>query len=249
MLVIENLKVSYGRIEALHGVNVEIDQGNIVSIIGSNGAGKTTLLNAVSGMVRYSGKVFFNGKALPVRPNRVVKAGIVHVPEGRKIFSGLTVEENLRIGGYLNRSRVSLNRMIDEQYDIFPILGERRKQDAGMLSGGEQQMLAISRALLGRPAMLLMDEPSLGLAPKIIDEVFRIISSIREKGITILLVEQNAVKALQASDYGFVLENGRVTHTGRGKELLGDERILEAYLGKRKNRVNGKQLSERGVQT
>jgi branched-chain amino acid transport system ATP-binding protein len=216
MLTVENLSVSYGRVTALKEVSFRLERGQIVSIIGSNGAGKTTLLNAISGMVKYNGKVSFESKPLTSEPHKTVKEGIVQVPEGRKIFAGLTVEENLRVGAYLNSSGKEVEKMMEEQFEIFPILKERRRQHGGMLSGGEQQMLAIARGVMSKPKLLLLDEPSLGLAPKIVATIFKIIQDIRDKGITVLLVEQNATKALSIADYGFVLENGKITNSGRG---------------------------------
>jgi branched-chain amino acid transport system ATP-binding protein len=236
MLTVENLSVSYGRVAALRDVSFKLEHGQIMSIIGSNGAGKTTLLNAISGMVKYSGKISFEGKPLTSAPHKIVKEGIVQVPEGRKIFSGLTVEENLRVGAYLNSSPKEVEKMMEEQFEIFPILKERLKQHGGMLSGGEQQMLAIARGVMSKPKLLLLDEPSLGLAPKVVATIFKIISDIRDKGITVLLVEQNATKALAIADYAFVLENGKITNSGRGVDLKNDPRIAEAYLGAKRRK-------------
>lgn len=234
MLTIDNLSVSYGKVTALRGVSFELKRGQIVSIIGSNGAGKTTLLNAISGVVDFTGNIYFEDKPLCSEPHKIVKQGIVHVPEGRKIFSGLTVEENMRVGAYLNSNKKETAKMIQEQYEIFPILKERREQLGGMLSGGEQQMLAIARGIMAKPKILLLDEPSLGLAPKIVETIFKIIQHIRDRGIAVLLVEQNAVKALSICDYAFILENGKINCSGKGEDLKNDPCIAEAYLGKRK---------------
>lgn len=234
MLEVKNLHVAYGRVIALHDVSFVLNKGEILSVIGSNGAGKTTLLNAISSQVKSTGSILLEGKQLPNAGHKVVRKGIVQVPEGRKIFAALTVEENLQVGAYLNRDRSETDRMIEEQYEIFPILAERKKQHAGMLSGGEQQMLAIARGMMSKPEILLLDEPSLGLAPKIVANVFQVIKNIREVGVTVLLVEQNAVKALGIADRAIVLENGRITKTGTGQELINDPKIAEAYLGTKK---------------
>lgn len=234
MLEVKNLHVAYGRVIALHDVSFVLNKGEILSVIGSNGAGKTTLLNAISSQVKSTGSIMLEGKELPNSGHKVVRKGIVQVPEGRKIFAALTVEENLQVGAYLNRDRSETDRMIEEQYEIFPILAERKKQHAGMLSGGEQQMLAIARGMMSKPEILLLDEPSLGLAPKIVANVFQVIKNIREAGVTVLLVEQNAVKALGIADRAIVLENGRITKRGTGQELINDPKIAEAYLGTKK---------------
>lgn len=234
MLAVENLSVSYGRITALQEVGFCLAKGQIVSVIGSNGAGKTTLLNAISAMVKRSGKISLEGKQLCCEPHVIVKHGIIQVPEGRKIFSGLSVEENLLVGAYLNSNKKETERLLEEQYEIFPILRERRKQHGGMLSGGEQQMLAIARGMMGKPKILLLDEPSLGLAPRIVESIFKIILDIRSQGVTVLLVEQNAVKALGIADYAFVIENGRIIHSGKGRDLKDDPSIAQAYLGAKK---------------
>lgn len=236
MLKVENLSVSYGRVAALKEVSFDLEYGQIVSIIGSNGAGKTTLLKAISGMVKYTGKVYLESKPLSSEPYKIVKSGIVQIPEGRKIFAGLTVEENLRVGAYLNSNSREVEKMMDEQFEIFPILKERCKQHGGMLSGGEQQMLAIARGVMSKPKLLLLDEPSLGLAPKIVVTIFKIIQDIRKKGITVLLVEQNATKALGIADYGFVLENGKITNSGKGTDLKNEPHIAEAYLGAKRRK-------------
>jgi len=234
MLKVDHLHVEYGKVIALHDVSFTLKKGEILSIIGSNGAGKTTLLNAISAQVKSTGSIMLEGKPLSHVPHKVVKNGIVQVPEGRKIFAALTVEENLQVGAYLNSDKKEVSKMLHEQYEVFPILDERKKQLAGMLSGGEQQMLAIARGMMSKPDILLLDEPSLGLAPKIVASVFRAIKDIRATGITVLLVEQNAVKALGIADHAIVLENGRITKTGTGQELINDPKIAEAYLGTKK---------------
>lgn len=234
MLAIDNLHVSYGHITALSGVSIQVPRGSIVSIIGSNGAGKTTLLNSISGIVKpKQGSIRFGGKELTRIPHEIVKQGLVQVPEGRKIFAGLTVEENLLAGGYILKDSVQLKENAEKMMKLYPILEKRRNQQAGTLSGGEQQMLAVCRGLMSEPKMILLDEPSLGLAPIIVKGIFDLIAQIREQGITVLLVEQNAKKALALCDYAYVLENGRVTLEGKGKELLCDPAVKKAYLGER----------------
>lgn len=234
MLVIENLHVSYGHIQALSGVSIQVPQGSIVSIIGSNGAGKTTLLNTISGIVKQKqGSVKFAGKELVRVPHAIVSMGLVQVPEGRKIFAGLTVEENLLAGGYILKDSGQLKANVEKMMQLYPILRSRRNQQAGTLSGGEQQMLAVCRGLMSEPKMILLDEPSLGLAPIIVKGIFDLIGQIRAQGITVLLVEQNAKKALALCDYAYVLENGRVTMEGKGKELLCDPGVKKAYLGEK----------------
>ena len=235
MLVIKDLHVAYGRVRVIHGVSLSVEKGQIVSIIGSNGAGKTTLLNTISGVVpRISGSIELNGVQIPGAVHKVVSSGIIQVPEGRKVFSELTVYENLQMGGYLNSNRSEVHRMVEEMYELFPRLKERKSQSGGTLSGGEQQMLAIARGLMSKPKLLLLDEPSLGLAPKIVEMVFDIIKDIRNKGITILLVEQNANKSLAISDYAYAIENGKIAFEGKGQELCSNPKIAEAYLGTRK---------------
>ena len=234
MLAIDNLHVSYGHITALSGVSIQVPRGSIVSIIGSNGAGKTTLLNSISGIVKpKQGSIKFEGKELTRIPHEIVKQGLVQVPEGRKIFAGLTVEENLLAGGYILKDSSRLKANAEKMMKLYPILEKRRNQQAGTLSGGEQQMLAVCRGLMSEPKMILLDEPSLGLAPIIVKGIFDLIAQIREQGITVLLVEQNAKKALALCDYAYVLENGRVTLEGNGKELLCDPAVKKAYLGER----------------
>jgi branched-chain amino acid transport system ATP-binding protein len=232
VLSIENLRVAYGPVQALVGISLEVPRGQIVSIIGSNGAGKTTLLNTICGLVRQkSGTIKFEGRELSRLTHQVVKLGIVQVPEGRKVFAGLTVRENLMAGGYTLTDGLRLRQNIEKMFGLYPILRERQNQQAGTLSGGEQQMLAICRGLMAEPKLILLDEPSLGLGPIIVNGVFQLIRRIREEGITVMLVEQNARKALALCDYAYVLENGRISMEGPGRELLGDAAIKKAYLG------------------
>lgn len=231
MLKVRDLSVNYGHIEALKHVDVDVRRGQICSIIGANGAGKSTFLKAVSSLVRtLGGTIEFEGEVLPKKAYQVAKKGVIHVPEGRRTFSGLTVEDNLLVGAYLtdkNRVRADL----EEQYKLFPILRERRNQFAGTLSGGEQQMLAVCRGLMTHPRILLLDEPSMGLAPIIVNQIYDIIGRIKEGGITILLVEQNAKKALSICDYAYVLENGTIKLQGTGEDLLNSDEVRKAYLG------------------
>lgn len=234
MLTLTNLHVSYGHIQALHGVSLTVPKGKIVSIIGSNGAGKTTMLNTICGLVKQkSGSIQFKGTELTRTTQHIIKQGLVHVPEGRKVFSGLTVAENLLAGGYILKDSQQIRRNMDKMFELYPILRERKDQHAGTLSGGEQQMLAICRGLMSEPKMILLDEPSLGLAPIIVNGVFQLIRQISEQGLTVMLVEQNAKKALALSDYAYVLENGKVVMQGEGKKLLCDEGVKKAYLGDR----------------
>jgi len=231
-LDINGISASYGHVKALKDVYYNVEECEIVSVIGSNGAGKTTLLKVISGLVKpTSGAILFKGQKLPNKAHQIVAAGIVHVPEGRKTFSGLTVEENLLVGAYLCTDQKEVKGRLEQQYELFPLLKDRSAQFAGTLSGGEQQMLAIGRGLMAKPELLLMDEPSLGLAPFIIDQVFDLILKIKEMGITILLVEQNARKALSICDKACVIENGMINICGTGKELLDSEEVKKAYLG------------------
>ena len=231
MLKVNDLTADYGYISALREVNVTANEGEIVSIIGSNGAGKTTLLRCISGMVKAtSGSIFFQDNPIDKRVDKIVKTGIVHVPEGRKTFAGMTIRDNLLVGGYLFKGG-DLEKDLEEQYKLFPLLEERKDQFAGTLSGGEQQMLAISRGLMAKPKLILLDEPSLGLAPLIVNQVYELISRIRDSGITVLLVEQNAKKALSICDRAYVLENGKISITGTGDELLHSDTVKKAYLG------------------
>jgi branched-chain amino acid transport system ATP-binding protein len=235
LLEVRNLRVSYGVVEAIHGIDLDIEENSITAILGSNGAGKTTIINALSGMLRRSGSVVFSGASLSPKPDKIVRMGIIQVPEGRKIFPGLSVEENLRLGAYTLRNQRERNRLMEAQFRTFPRLQERKDQDAGTLSGGEQQMLAIARGLMARPRLLMLDEPSLGLAPIIVQDVFRIIKEIREQGITVMLVEQNAKKSLGICDRCYVIENGNIMLSGTGQELLCNEEIARAYLGASRN--------------
>lgn len=233
LLEVKNLDVYYGGIHALKDVSVGIEQGKIVTIIGSNGAGKSSLLNAISGVVKsQNGTITYKDKALPQSPHKIVKEGVAQVPEGRLIFANLTVYENLKIGAYLRNDNAKIEEDLKKVYALFPILEERKEQSAGTLSGGEQQMLAIGRGLMTDPELVLLDEPSLGLAPIIIQEIFNIIEEIRDMGKTILLVEQNAFKALSVADDAFVLEQGRIVKHGKASDLIDDPSIQEAYLGK-----------------
>ena len=233
LLKTNNLSVFYGNIQALNEVNIEINEGEIVSIIGANGAGKSTLLKAIAGtkLSKVTGTIEYQGEALHSKLYHRVKNGIALSPEGRRIFGNLTVQENLTIGAYLNKDKKLYAEDLDSVFELFPRLKERRKQLGGTLSGGEQQMLAIGRAMMSRPKLLMLDEPSLGLAPKLVSEIFVKFKQINELGVTILLVEQNANQALALSHRGYVLQTGRIIGTGSGKELLADPKIQEAYLG------------------
>ena len=230
MLEVQGLDVWYRHIHALDAVDLSVRKGEITALIGANGAGKTSLLNTISGLVApRSGSILLDGKPLSRAPHRVVRSGVVHIPEGRHIFAGLSVEENLLMGAYTRRRGYS--DRLREMYKLFPRLEERKKQQAGTLSGGEQQMLAIGRGLIAEPRVLLMDEPSLGLAPLLVTEVFELIRRIRTMGITVLLVEQNAMQALAVADHAYVLENGTVVLAGSGQEVLADPNVRHAYLG------------------
>jgi branched-chain amino acid transport system ATP-binding protein len=233
MLKISNVETFYGKIQALRGVDLEVNQGEIVSLIGSNGAGKSTLLMTISGVNKAKrGNIVFNGENIENRePHKIVDLGICQVPEGRRIFSRLTVEENLRLGAHANEKGKYFETDIKEVYDLFPVLSDRKTQRGGTLSGGEQQMLAIGRALMSKPKVLLLDEPSLGIAPKLVNQIFISIKNInKEKNVTIFLVEQNAKKALELADRAYVLVNGKVTIKGSGQELLKNKDIQAAYL-------------------
>lgn len=229
ILSVRDLKVSYGRVEAVRGVSFDAAPGALVTLVGANGAGKSSVINAVSGMIRpRGGTITFEGRDITRTPaHKLVERGLVQVPEGRQILGTLTIAENLQLGGW----RTGGGRAIEEMYDRFPVLGDRRHLPAGSLSGGEQQMLAIARALVAAPKVMLMDEPSMGLAPKVVDEVFAVIEEIRASGTTVVLVEQNARRALRAADHGYVLQTGEVVHSGPADALLADERIVQAYLG------------------
>ena len=232
MLKINDLHVSYGGIRAIRGVSLEIPDKKIVTLIGANGAGKSTTLRTVAGLVKPdSGSIELDGEELTGKsPNEIIERGIALVPEGRRVFSNLTVLENIKIGGYLRKD--SLDSDIKKMYELFPILKERNWQQAGTLSGGEQQMLAVARALMSKPKIIMMDEPSLGLAPLIVRDIFDIIKEINNQGVTVLLIEQNANMALKIADKAYVMETGKITMTGTGAELLADEAIRKAYLGK-----------------
>ena len=236
MLKIKDLHVSYGGIRALRGVDLEVPDGKIVTLIGANGAGKSTLLRTISGLVKAdSGSITYDDVELLGKPiNNVLELGIAQVPEGRRVFADMTVLENLKIGAYLRKDKDEIEKDIQWVYSLFPRLEERHWQLAGTLSGGEQQMLAVGRALMSRPKVLMMDEPSLGLAPLVVQGIFEIIRTINQQGVTVLLIEQNANMALKIADIAYVLETGEITKSGTGAELLADESIKEAYLGKKK---------------
>ena len=235
-LEIRDLCVSYGGIRALKGVSLSVDEGQIVTLIGANGAGKSTTLRAISGLQKVqSGSILYGGEELVGLPAKeIVRRGIIHVPEGRRVFPDMTVAENLKIGAFLRKDKDGIASDMDYVYSLFPRLKERSWQPAGTLSGGEQQMLAVGRALMSRPKVLMMDEPSLGLAPLIVKDIFSIIRRVNADGITVLLIEQNANAALRIADYGYVLETGVIALTGTGEELLRNESVREAYLGKKK---------------
>ena len=235
-LEIRDLCVSYGGIRALKGISLSVEEGQIVTLIGANGAGKSTTLRAISGLERaQSGSITYGGEELTSLPAKeIVRRGIIHVPEGRRVFPDMTVAENLKIGAFLRRDNAGISKDIDYVYSLFPRLKERSWQPAGTLSGGEQQMLAVGRALMSRPKVLMMDEPSLGLAPLIVRDIFSIIRRVNEDGITVLLIEQNANAALRIADYGYVLETGTISLTGTGEELLRNSSVREAYLGKKR---------------
>jgi branched-chain amino acid transport system ATP-binding protein len=234
VLKVENMHVSYGAVKALHGISVDVPAGKIVALVGANGAGKTSLLSAISGLVPYEGTVTYAGEPLPKRSHEIVAKGLVHVPEGRRIFANLTVYENLMAGAYTKWEKNGIQENLDRVYQLFPRLKDRASQYAGTLSGGERQMLAIGRALMSRPRMLLVDEPSLGLAPLLVSQVLDLIVQVNQQGVTILLVDQNARKSLQIADYAYVLQQGRIVKEGPGQELLNDEAVQIAYLGGRK---------------
>ena len=233
MLSVENLECRYGKVAAVRGLTLEVGKGELVSLVGANGAGKTTTLKAISGVLAPAGgRITFEGEDLTrASARRVLELGIAHCPEGRRVFPYMTVRENLEMGAYLRRDTAGIEADMQRLFERFPILGERRAQAAGTLSGGEQQMLAISRALMSRPKLVLFDEPSLGLAPNIVEHTFDIIRGIREEGTTVVMVEQNALAALELSDRAYVMEQGRVTLSGTGRELLDDPHVQKAYLG------------------
>ena len=232
-LVLDNVDLYYNRVHALRGLSIEVNEGEIVSLLGNNGAGKTSTLSMISGLVRAkSGSVMWGDKDLTkLQPWDMVQAGLLHIPEGRRIFSTMTVHENLLLGGYLVKDQKLVNERADYAYELMPRLLERRTQQGGTLSGGEQQMLALGRALVGGPKLLLLDEPSMGLAPLIVRQVMDIVREVNKQGTTVLLVEQNAKAALKIADRAYVLESGRVTLEGPASELAEDSRVIEAYLG------------------
>jgi branched-chain amino acid transport system ATP-binding protein len=233
MLDIKDLKVSYGAVEAVKGINLHVEDGEIVSLIGANGAGKTTTLHTITGLVSaQSGSITFDGHDLrKTHSEKIVTLGMAHVPEGRHVFTRMSVEENLEMGAYSLKDQSNLSKNLDMVYGFFPRLKERRKQLAGTLSGGEQQMVAMGRALMSEPKTILMDEPSMGLSPLLVKDIFTIIQELHRQGITILLVEQNAQMALSIADRGYVLETGRITMEGDAHDLLSNERVRQAYLG------------------
>ncbi len=233
MLTIRDLHVSYGPIKVIKGISLKVDQGGIVSLIGANGVGKTTTLNTISGLTKpTSGDMHFMGdQIVGLMPDQIVKLGIVQVPEGRKVFRNLTVYECLLMGGLIHKDKKNVGQDVEKMYQFFPILRERRKQLSGTLSGGEQQMLAFARALIARPKLLLLDEPSMGLAPQLVQEVANLIISIRNEGVTVLLVEKNAELALSISDFGYVLETGEIAFSDKASNLLEQEEVKKAYLG------------------
>ncbi|MDY4488835.1 MAG: ABC transporter ATP-binding protein [Candidatus Limivicinus sp.] len=233
MLEIKDLNVFYGAIHALKGISLTVEEGELVSLIGANGAGKTTTLHTISGLLTAaSGSITLDGKDLQkVAPNRIISMGLAHVPEGRHVFARMTVEENLRMGAYIIKDQKKISENLENVYSHFPRLKERSRQLAGTLSGGEQQMLATGRALMTNPKIVLMDEPSMGLSPLLVKEIFSIIQELHESGITILLVEQNAKMALAVSDRAYVLETGCISMSGKASELAEDDRVRKAYLG------------------
>jgi len=232
ILEIKDLFVSYGGVRALQGVSLHVEKGEIVTLIGANGAGKSTLLNTISGIqASKSGEIWFDGSFLSRKPHEVVARGVVQIPEGRQVFANLTVKSNLEMGAFLRNNKSEIAKDIEYVFSVFPRLKERENQYSGSLSGGEQQMLAIGRGLLSKPKLMLMDEPSLGLAPLLVKDIFKVIRKINDEGTTIFLVEQNARKALAIADRAYVLEVGKIIHEGRGEELLDNPKVQEAYLG------------------
>lgn len=233
MLEVKDLEVYYGVIQAIKGVSFHVDQGEVIALIGANGAGKTTILHTVTGLLApKKGSVYFEGKEITKMPaHKIVSLGMAHVPEGRRVFAELSVYENLKMGAYTRKDRSEIEATLEKVYERFPRLKERRNQMAGTLSGGEQQMLAMGRALMSRPKIILMDEPSMGLSPIMVNEIFDIIRSVSESGTTVLLVEQNAKKALSIADRAYVLETGKIVLEGKAKDLLEDDSIKKAYLG------------------
>ena len=233
MLKVNDLQVSYGAIKALRGISFKVEKGQVVTLIGSNGAGKTTSLHAISNIIEKSGgKIFFNGSEIQnLSSEKIVSQGLIQVPEGRRVFANMTVKENLEMGAYLRKDKKEIRRDLDFVYETFPRLKERLHQTSGTLSGGEQQMLALGRALMSKPSRLLLDEPSMGLAPILVEEIFSIIETINAQGTTVLLVEQNAYKALAIANYAYILETGVIIKEGEAKTLLKDAEVKAAYLG------------------
>ena len=233
MLKVTHLTVNYGAIEAVRDLSFEVKTGQVVAIIGANGAGKSTTLNTIGGLLKpLHGQVEFNGHDLTgLRSDKVTRCGLAQVPEGREVLASLSVEENLRLGAYVRNDRMEIEKDLQSMFDRFPILLKRRKQQAGLMSGGEQQMLVVARALMGRPKLLTLDEPSMGLAPLIVNQIFDIITEIKAQGVTLLLVEQNARKALQVDDYAYVLDRGQLVQAAPAAELRNDPSIVQAYLG------------------
>ncbi|MEW1611893.1 MULTISPECIES: ABC transporter ATP-binding protein [unclassified Streptomyces] len=233
LLEVEDLRVAYGKIEAVKGISFKVDEGEVVTLIGTNGAGKTTTLRTLSGLIKpLTGQIKFNGKSLRKIPaHQVVSLGLAHSPEGRHIFPRMSIEDNLRLGAFLRKDSDGINKDIQRAYDLFPILGERRKQAAGTLSGGEQQMLAMGRALMSQPKLLMLDEPSMGLSPIMMQKIMATITELRAQGTTILLVEQNAQAALSLANHAHVMEVGSIVLSGTGQDLLHDDSVRKAYLG------------------
>ncbi|MFD3946498.1 ABC transporter ATP-binding protein [Streptomyces sp. NPDC058579] len=233
LLEVEDLRVAYGKIEAVKGISFSVEAGQVVSLIGTNGAGKTTTLRTLSGLIKpASGKITFDGQVLNGIPaHKVVSLGMAHSPEGRHIFPKLTIAENLQLGAFLRKDKDGIEKDIQRSYDLFPILGERRKQAAGTLSGGEQQMLAMGRALMSQPKLLMLDEPSMGLSPIMMQKIMETIATLKAEGMTILLIEQNAQAALSLADYGYVLEVGTIKLSGTGQDLLVNDDVRKTYLG------------------
>ncbi|MCD8098732.1 MAG: ABC transporter ATP-binding protein [Lachnospiraceae bacterium] len=233
MLEIKDLEVYYGVIQAIKGISFEVNEGEVIALIGANGAGKTTILHTISGLIApKKGSVSFEGKEITKTPaHKIVEAGIAQVPEGRRVFASLSILQNLRLGAYTRKNKQEIEQTLQMVYSRFPRLEERKNQPAGTLSGGEQQMLAMGRALMSEPRILLMDEPSMGLSPIFVNEIFDIIQKVSEAGTTVLLVEQNAKKALSIADRGYVLETGRIVLEGKASELMNDESVKKAYLG------------------
>ena len=233
LLEVKNLVVSYGAIKALRGISFSVEQGEVISLIGSNGAGKTTTLHSISNLIKKnSGSIFFEGTDITnLSADKIVKMGLIQVPEGRRVFANLSVKENLEMGAYLRKDKEQIKKDMELGYELFPRLKERLSQLAGTLSGGEQQMLAMARALMSKPKLLLLDEPSMGLAPILVDEIFEIIKKISSAGTTILLVEQNAYKALSIANRAYILETGEITKDGKASDLITDKAVISAYLG------------------